>query len=181
MALIIVSGLPATGKTTLAKQLSNLLDIPLLSKDTVKEFLFDTLGSRDREWSRNLGKISNDFLYVVADELLHTNSSLVLENSFETQYALPKFTELLHKHHAELIEVHCTTHRDIRRHRFVDRNESGDRHPGHVDHMNYLSNKEEESIEKHAPLNLGRVITVDTTDFKRLDIANIVKEIHDRI
>lgn len=181
MTLIIVTGLPATGKTTLAKRLSDRLDIPLLSKDTVKEFLFDTLGSRDREWSRSLGRISNDFLYVVADELLRVNSSLILENAFETEFALPKFTHLVQNHRVNLIEIHCTTSKEIRRKRFIERNESGDRHPGHVDHLNYLTDKDNEPREKHAPLNLGKLIIVDTSDFKRLDIEDIVKEIYDRI
>jgi dephospho-CoA kinase len=39
--LILIAGMPATGKTRLAGFLSDRLDIPMVSKDAVKELLFD--------------------------------------------------------------------------------------------------------------------------------------------
>jgi adenylylsulfate kinase-like enzyme len=41
--LIIVTGHPATGKTTLSRALASGLRLPLLSKDTFKELMFDGL------------------------------------------------------------------------------------------------------------------------------------------
>ena len=41
--LIIIAGMPAAGKTTFAKYLSEELRIPLVCKDRVKEILFDEL------------------------------------------------------------------------------------------------------------------------------------------
>ena len=41
---ILVAGPPASGKTTLARQLSTLMALPVFSKDHIKERLFDTLG-----------------------------------------------------------------------------------------------------------------------------------------
>ena len=70
MRLVIINGLPETGKTTITKPLSDTLGFPLISKDTVKEFVFDTIGVGDREWSKTLGKVSSEFLYSLADELL---------------------------------------------------------------------------------------------------------------
>jgi predicted kinase len=55
VTLILVTGPPASGKTTLAQPLARQLGVPLLGKDTVKEALFDTLGTGDRAWSRRLG------------------------------------------------------------------------------------------------------------------------------
>jgi len=48
MKLIIINGLPGTGKTTIAKPMAEQLGFPLVSKDTIKEFLFDTIGVSDR-------------------------------------------------------------------------------------------------------------------------------------
>lgn len=42
--LVVVSGLPAAGKTSLAKQLRDALGLALLSLDTLKEALVDGLG-----------------------------------------------------------------------------------------------------------------------------------------
>lgn len=44
MKLIIINGLPGTGKTTIAKPLASKLGFPLIAKDGIKEFLFDTVG-----------------------------------------------------------------------------------------------------------------------------------------
>src|SRR5688500_5640391 len=66
-ALIIVNGLPATGKTTLSIQLADALGLALFSKDMFKEILFDTLGWSDRAWSRRLGVASIALLVRVAE------------------------------------------------------------------------------------------------------------------
>ena len=63
MKIVIINGIPGTGKTTIAKPLADQLGFPLISKDTIKEFLFDTIGVGDREWSQMLGKASSEFLY----------------------------------------------------------------------------------------------------------------------
>ncbi|MDP6369585.1 MAG: hypothetical protein QF615_08250, partial [Planctomycetota bacterium] len=53
--LILVSGAAATGKTTVANLLSAGLRIPVISKDAIKESLFESLGWNNREWSRKVG------------------------------------------------------------------------------------------------------------------------------
>ena len=45
--LIIINGAPCTGKTTLGRKLAKQLRLPFLSKDGIKEVLFDTLGWED--------------------------------------------------------------------------------------------------------------------------------------
>jgi predicted kinase len=61
--LIVVSGLPASGKTTLAHLLAAELRLPLVGRDDIKERLFESLGWSDREWSKRLGIASWDLLY----------------------------------------------------------------------------------------------------------------------
>ena len=50
--LLIVNGLPGSGKTTLSRELAPRLGLPLISKDDIKELLFDQLGWSDREHSK---------------------------------------------------------------------------------------------------------------------------------
>lgn len=58
MLVVLVNGLPGSGKTTLAKALADTLGLPLFSKDRVKETLADMLGVTPPndltpfEWSR---------------------------------------------------------------------------------------------------------------------------------
>jgi hypothetical protein len=56
--VLIVSGPPASGKTTIGRPLARALALPFLSKDLFKEILFDSLASSDREWSRRIGLAS---------------------------------------------------------------------------------------------------------------------------
>ena len=46
MDLIIIAGMPASGKSTVAEKLSRIFGYPVLEKDALKEELFDTIGCR---------------------------------------------------------------------------------------------------------------------------------------
>ena len=46
---ILVTGIPASGKSTIAEHLAKELSLPCFSKDAFKEILFDTVGFRSRE------------------------------------------------------------------------------------------------------------------------------------
>ena len=54
-SLVVVTGIPATGKSTFARDLSSRLGLPLISKDDIKEAMADSLGGGDRELSKRCG------------------------------------------------------------------------------------------------------------------------------
>jgi hypothetical protein len=55
---IVVSGLPASGKRTLAKQIAAAFGLPLYDKDDMLEALFDTMGPIDRALRQRLSRAS---------------------------------------------------------------------------------------------------------------------------
>jgi predicted kinase len=63
---LVVSGAPATGKSTVSCVLSRELGIPLLSLDTVKETLADSLGLGDEAWSDTLGDAAAEVVFRLA-------------------------------------------------------------------------------------------------------------------
>ena len=92
--LIIVSGPPGAGKTTLARRIAKELGLPLFARDDIKELLFDTLGWSDRQWSRKLGLASWKLLYHLLEEMLKANQSLVVESNFRKELASQELSAL---------------------------------------------------------------------------------------
>ena len=105
--LLLVHGLPASGKTTLAKWLAQQLGWPAIHKDDVKEILFDTLGWKDREWSRKLGVGAIEVLFHVIELQLAAGISFIAECNFKPELASPHLREILGKTDAHCIQVLC--------------------------------------------------------------------------
>ncbi|HEY8601239.1 MAG TPA: AAA family ATPase [Thermomicrobiales bacterium] len=80
--LLIITGPPASGKTMLARRLDHDLQLPLLSRDAFKEQLFDTLGSGDRERSKELGAASDAILWLALENDLAAGVASVVESNF---------------------------------------------------------------------------------------------------
>ena len=70
MYCILVTGIPASGKSTMARFLSERLAIPMISKDKIKELLFDDIGFGSREEKVKLGITSMNIMYHIAEQLM---------------------------------------------------------------------------------------------------------------
>lgn len=179
--LILVNGLPGTGKTTLAAKLSRDLKLPCMGKDMLKEFFYDTLSIKGREQSRMIGQAVIEMLYTLAETYLSHKQSLIEECPFFVEFGRPKFQAILANHPARVIEVYCHTDKGERRKRVIDRNEGGDRHQGHVEALNYLGVDDPEPFDDYAPLEIGDLIKVDTTHFGDSEYDLLLTDIRSRI
>jgi glucokinase len=56
--VILVNGVPASGKSSAARLIAERFALPLLALDAVKEPFFDELGVGDRAYNRKLGRAS---------------------------------------------------------------------------------------------------------------------------
>jgi adenylylsulfate kinase-like enzyme len=73
---IVVTGLPASGKSTLGRLLHRELALPLLDKDTILESLYEALGCPDPDGRARLSRASDEVLLALAA----TSRSAVLVN-----------------------------------------------------------------------------------------------------
>ena len=181
ICLIIITGPPGAGKTTLARSLSQALNLPLISKDDVKDILFDTLGWKDRQWSMKLGEASFEILFHLLECQLKANKSAVVETAFIPQYHNERFLDLLGKYDFRPMHIVCTADYKVLYERFIKRTKSNERHPGHVDHlMTYDQFVNLLSERKYASLDIeGSILEIDTTDFNTVDYEGLLTAIQD--
>ena len=131
--------------------------MPLIEKDTIKETLFDQLGTGDVDWSRRLGIATYALLFVFVRQLLAAGEPLIAEANFFRGATEPNF-ENLPPH--RLVQVHCTVPLDVLLERHSAR---AGRHPGHLDHLRTAELEERHASGANGPLELpGEVIELDT-------------------
>jgi predicted kinase len=177
--LLIITGPPCSGKTTLGMRLAHDLNLPYLYKDGIKELLFDTLGWKDRSWSKQLGHASSEILYYFTGALLAAGCSVTIESNFYPEFTTPKLLAIQADHPFTPFTVQCSASRDILFQRFKQRAESSQRHPGHLDHTLYLEFEETSFNDERYTLDIGGTcLKIDTSDFQRVDYNGLIEQIY---
>jgi hypothetical protein len=165
---VVVSGPAGSGKTTLAVPLAAELQLPLISKDSIKEALADELGLGDDAWSQRLGAASFEVLYALAA----TAPAAVLVTSWHPGRCGPRLRQL----GKPVLEVLCRCPADVVAHRLRVR-AATDRHPIHREMITpALLDALRASFVPARPIGLGPVLGVDTaSDVDVASIANWVR------
>ncbi len=188
---ILVTGIPAAGKSSIARYLSKELNLPLISKDDIKERLFDEIGFQSRTEKVRLGSAAMQLMYDMADRLLTCGLPCILENNFENA-SRDGLMELLDRHGCEAITVNVTGDYRVIYDRFMERNQSPQRHRGHVVNDCYPEKepgrfvappKFEDfaaGIEKRGMDGFaanGKTFAVDTTDWQTVRLDSLVEKL----
>ena len=183
MKLILIQGLPATGKTTLGKQIAEALHIPFFSRDAYKELLFDAFGESEQgvAWSRKLGAASFELIYLTIETILRSGNDCVVETYWDAKFAEPRLKDLFERYNVRCVQIFCKASVDELAKRFEERSNTT-RHAAHMDMQRidtgYLSRVFDVNNERNKPLNLScKLIEIDTTDFEMIDVQHIVEEI----
>lgn len=174
--MIVISGPSCVGKTTLGRKISTEFHLPLISRDSIKESLFDTLGSKDREWSRRLGKASYEIMYNIVESHLKVKRPIIIESNFTLGIDDRKISNLQNKYNISILQLVLHADSDVLFDRFKSRAISGERHMGHGDNEN--SDEFKVNLSKHMALNIkGRILYVDTTSFQDINYETLFNTI----
>ena len=197
--LLIIAGLPATGKTSFARYLSGKMGIPMVSKDIVKEHLFDTVGFKSRSEKVALGLAAMDLMYYFARALLEAGKPLILENNFE-DISKPGLLKLIETFNCKTVSIRFHTEMKVLAERFLRRDRSPERHRGHVIDTQYPEVNGKEALNTETQIKNfadyydrmkqrgmeffsigGDEIVIDTTDFSAVSYESIFGKIMEKI
>lgn len=169
--LIIVNGLPASGKTTLAEFLSEDLGIPMFNKDGFKEMLSDTMKVSSIKSSRRLDNPSLILLLKIAKTLLARKISVIIESNFKLQKDLEEFANQMKENGVTIIEIFCRADGSVLVERFRERMETR-----HSIHPRIMPAKfvRELRLNKLSPLGVGKTLIVDTTVFAEIPYNKVI-------
>ena len=172
--IVVVTGPPAAGKTTVAEALADGLRLPLIAKDPLKELLYEALGHGDVEWSKRLGRAVYPLLYHVLEQQLRAGRACVLEANFDHAAASDTLAELRARRPFRALQVVCVAAPDVLLARYEAR---AGRHPGHLDAQRVDDVREAIAAGRWRALDLGgETIEVDTTDWATVDMARLVDQ-----
>jgi predicted kinase len=127
--LVIITGLPGSGKSVLACFLARRYGALLLSKDLIKEPLLDVLGAGDAAHSKQLSDASFAALFAVARQALSAELAIILEGNFRPG----EHEEPLRAMAAAPVQILCRVDEPTRLARLARRRQDSTRHAGHGD------------------------------------------------
>jgi len=177
--IIIVTGAPGTGKTTLSCCLAERFNLPCVYKDEIKEILFDNLivTGETKATQYGIGSVKIQMLFI--EKLLQMNSPFFVEGKFDNRQSTPYFQELWEKYHYQTLQIVCETDFKTLYKRCKERELSQERHQGHkqksyniIEFGVYIKRH-----NYHMELDDCEIMIIDTTDFLRMNTEKIEEKI----
>lgn len=156
--LVMVNGVPASGKSGVARILAEKTGWPVLALDTVKNPFLELIEGVDRPFNRILGRASYKSIFSIIGEAA-PGTTFIVDAWFGFQPV-----DVLREHIAmagitDVVELWCHAPPDVVGARYKQR--SGERLPGHPG-LTYVTELIE--LAKRAqPCRLGPTLAIDTT------------------
>jgi predicted kinase len=170
--LILVSGPPGAGKTTLATQLAERLTLPLLSIDTLKASIARSLDPTEHGRGGAAGQGAFALASTLARQCLDAGASLILEKAWQRGRSEADLLPLLAK--ARGVQIHVTAAREVA----IARGLARPARAGLVDMAVVQKELEDGTLdwESFGPLELVVPLVIVRTDDGPIDVDALVHD-----
>lgn len=123
--LIIITGAPASGKSTICEQLALRTGISYISKDSFKIALFEKYGFNSHKEKKALSLLGEEQMYNVIKGAISANKNLIVDNNFRD---FKRIREAIEGYNVTLYCVLCRCSYELLAQRYNERILSGLRH-----------------------------------------------------
>ncbi|MCL2198507.1 MAG: ATP-binding protein [Defluviitaleaceae bacterium] len=174
--IILISGYPATGKSTFAKKLSEHLGIPCFKKDTIKEAMADGFGADSEEIFKKGSVATFSVMCHIAECFLKIGTPCILESNFRLSEG-EELEKLTKNSGCKVLTYVFAGDPETLYERCAIRDNSGERHWVHMAAgKDYFKNAFIDGCIKHkiGQIEVGEVINVDATDFGKIDFDELL-------
>lgn len=179
--IIIIEGYLASGKSTFALQLSKVLNIPYLIKDTFKIALCKNISVVNRIESSIFSTVTFDGMMYVTERMLETNTPVIIEGNF-VPAGVKKIDEageikhLVAKYNYTSLDFKFIGNTQVLHQRFLQREKTAERGEVNKIRMDVSYDKFNQWCHNFDDFDIGgETIQVDTTDFSNVDFNTCIR------
>ncbi|MDD2646857.1 MAG: AAA family ATPase [Patescibacteria group bacterium] len=176
--VIIISGPPCTGKTTLAKKVASVFGLPIVSCDSIREILFDIFNCSNLVMFRKDREAGFAIMFNILKLLFTCNQNLIIDSTFWRREVRKELKKLQKQYKFKSLQINLKSSGIVLWDRYQERVASGHRHKGYLDHLRQRELRAKIIKGFSIPPKLkGKTIKVDTTDFTKVDYRGLIKKI----
>jgi len=117
--LVIVTGRPGSGKTTISKELGRIVYFPVVNRDEIKEGYVNTFNTKHDKLPEGANKIASEIFFKNIEFLLLNNVSLIAEAAFQHKVWEPEISK--YRNYAEVFIIICDVDAEVAAKRHLER------------------------------------------------------------
>jgi|GEM_PF-1885909 len=176
--VIIVSGPPCAGKTTLAEKLAKRFKLPIISRKMIRDLLFNTYDCEDLSIFNKSRQVGFNIMFILIKLFLHRSQSFIIDSAFNSDRSRKKICEFQKKYKFDCLLIDLRATGEVLWSRYQARIKLEQKR------QDYFFNSRLRQIKKlafrgftPAPKISGKTIKIDMTNFKKVNYQKIIQEV----